>query len=96
MEPFDNLPNNPVEMLMTIFDSQADIAAFCFVSRAAVTHWKNDGRIPPWHIDSLSRYTSIPKWKLCPEHFEKPEETGESDGSTEFVDEGAGQDRPTA
>lgn len=66
-----NLPSNPVEKLLTVFDKQSDIAAFCFVTRAAVTHWKNDGKIPPWHIDALSRYTSIPKWELCPEYFKK-------------------------
>lgn len=69
-----NLPDNPVEKLLTIFNNQAEIAAFCFVSRAAVTHWKNEGKIPPWHIAALSRYTSIPDWVLCPSHFKKPED----------------------
>jgi len=74
-----NLPPDPVEKLLTVFDSQADIAAFCFVTRAAVTHWKNDGRIPPWHVVALSRYTSIPEWELCPAHFKKPEDYGVAD-----------------
>lgn len=69
-----NLPSNPVEKLLTVFNNQAEIAAFCFVTRAAVTLWKNDGRIPPWHINALSRYTSIPEWELCPQHFKKKEE----------------------
>jgi hypothetical protein len=67
------LPTNPVDKLLTVFDSQADIATFCFVTRAAVTHWRNDGKIPPWHADSLSRHTGLPKWEICPEHFKKEE-----------------------
>jgi hypothetical protein len=78
-----NLPDNPVEKLMTIFDYQSDIAAFCFVSRSTVTLWKNEGKIPPWHIAALSRYTSIPPWELCPQHFTKPEEEDVSDQTKE-------------
>jgi hypothetical protein len=66
---------NPVEKLLTVFDSQSDIAAFCFVDRSAVTHWKNAGKIPPWHIKALSAYTSIPEWELCPESFVRVVET---------------------
>lgn len=77
-----NLPSNPVEKLMTVFESQSDIATFCFVSRSTVTLWKNEGRIPPWHIQALSRYTSIPEWELCPTHFKKPESEDASNPTT--------------
>jgi hypothetical protein len=54
------LPRNPVEALMTVFDSQADIAAFCMVDKSTVTRWKEKGKIPPEYLTELSRYTSIP------------------------------------
>lgn len=53
------LTKNPVEHLLTVFDSQADIAAFCFVSRMAVSHWKKVGRIPVDHVQALARFTGI-------------------------------------
>lgn len=53
------LTKNPVDQLLTVFDSQADIAAFCFVSRMAVSHWKKVGRIPEDHVQALSKFTGI-------------------------------------
>jgi len=69
------LPQNPVEQLLTVFDSQADIAAFCLVSRMAVSHWKEAGRIPVDHIPELSRFTGIAPWSLAPDAFPCLEET---------------------
>jgi hypothetical protein len=63
------LPKNPVEKLLTVFESQADIAAFCYVHRSTVTYWRETGRIPHWHVRALSAHTSIPERELCPQHF---------------------------
>ena len=63
------LPANPVLKLLTVFESQTDIAAFCHVDRSAITYWKNKGVIPAWHVKALSAYTSIPEWELCPKSF---------------------------
>jgi hypothetical protein len=54
------LPRNPVEQLLTVFNNQTEIAAFCMVDRSTVTRWKYQGKIPPEYLTELSRYTSIP------------------------------------
>jgi hypothetical protein len=66
---------NPVDKLLSVFKNQSEIAAFCFVHRSAVTHWKKAGKIPAWHVRSLTEYTSIPEWELCPESFVRVVET---------------------
>lgn len=61
---------DPLDKVMQFFDNQSDLAAFCMVSRSAVTHWKKDGgRIPPWHVEALSAYTGLPKSEICPDRF---------------------------
>jgi hypothetical protein len=87
-ELYDQLPENPVEMLLISFGAQDEIAAFCSVTPQAVWNWKNRGSIPYVYIEDLSKKTGIPTWMLCPKHFKK----GESDGVFRSVDEGNGQD----
>jgi hypothetical protein len=88
-ELYDQLPDNPVEMLLISFGSQDDIATFCSVTPQAVWNWKSRGSIPRMYIEDLSKKTGIPTWMLCPKHFDK----GESDGVYGSADEYAGQDR---
>lgn len=73
-EVYDQLPSNPVEMLLVSFDSQEDIASFCSVSPQAVWNWKSRGSIPKQHIEALSRFSGIPTWMLCPKHFSSVEQ----------------------
>ncbi len=84
---YDQLPSNPVEMLLISFGSQGDIADFCSVSHQVVHNWKSRGAIPKWYVEDLCRHTGIPTWMLCPKHFNK----GESDVAGN-INEGAGQD----
>jgi hypothetical protein len=86
---YDQLPSNPVEMLLISFGSQSDIADFCSVSQQAVHNWKSRGAIPKWYVKDLCSYTGIPEWMLCPKHFNK----GESDVLDGNANEGTGQDR---
>lgn len=72
-EVFDQLPSNPVEMLLCSFASQDEISAFCAVTPQAVWNWKNRGSIPYIYVEDLSRASGIPTWMLCPKHFKKPE-----------------------
>ena len=41
-EVYDQLPDNPVEMLLIAFGSQESIAAFCAVTPQAVWNWNRD------------------------------------------------------
>jgi hypothetical protein len=72
-EVYDQLPDNPVEMLLIAFGSQESIAAFCAVTPQAVWNWKDRGVVPYVHVESLSNYSGVPTWMLCPKHFNKPE-----------------------
>jgi hypothetical protein len=72
-EMYNQLPTNPVEMLVISFGSQDDIAAYCSVSPQAVWNWKDRNSIPRAHVEDLSRFSGIPTWMLCPKHFNKPE-----------------------
>lgn len=72
-EVFDQLPSNPVEMLLCSFSSQDEIAAFCAVTPQAVWNWKNRDSIPYIYVEDLSKISGIPTWMLCPKHFKKPE-----------------------
>lgn len=92
-EIYEQLPGNPVDMLLVCFDRQEDIAAFCSVSPQAVWNWKDRNSIPYWHAEDLSRYSGVPAWMLCPKHFKQPQEKGEMDVRDEFSDEGVGSDR---
>lgn len=87
-ELYDQLPSNPVEMLLISFDSQDQIATFCAVTPQAVYNWKIRESIPAMYIPELSRYSGVPTWMLCPKHFKK----GESDGVVQSDNEGDGQD----
>lgn len=87
-ELYDQLPTNPVDMLLVSFPSQEDIAGYCAVSKQAVANWKSRWSIPYIYIDDLSRATGIPQWMLCPKHFEK----GEMDAVVYSVGEGRGED----
>lgn len=78
-EMYDQLPDNPVAMLLVSFDSQEDIAAFCTVTPQAVWNWKERNSIPKWHVEALSRFSGIPTWMLCPKHFSESDDKGESD-----------------
>lgn len=49
---YDQLPANPVEMLLICFDTQEEIAVFCAVTAQAVHNWKSRGNIPYWYVDS--------------------------------------------
>ncbi len=61
---------NPLDKVMQFFNSQSELAAFCMVSRSAISNWKNDGgKIPVWHVEALSRYTGLPKHEICPDRF---------------------------
>lgn len=90
-EVYDQLPENPVEMLLVTFDSQDDIAAFCSVSPQAVWNWKWREAIPHGHIPALSAYTGIPEWMLCPKHFERSNDKGERDVAVQSVGESGGE-----
>ena len=84
-------PENVVLRLLQYFKSQTEIADFCLVDRSAVTHWKYNNRIPPWHAAALSRKTGLDKQEICPHEF--GHEKGEIDVSDGISNEGAGQDR---
>ena len=86
-EIYHMLPSNPVDKLLLCFESQDEIATFCFVTPQAVWNWKNRDSIPKVYVEDLSRYTGIPPWLLCPKHFKK----GESDVSVQSFGEGRGQ-----
>jgi hypothetical protein len=88
-ELYDQLPSNPVEMLLISFGAQDAIAQFCSVTPQAVWNWKSRGTIPYVYIEDLSKKTGIPTWMLCPKHFNK----GESNGVYGNSDERAGQNR---
>lgn len=79
-ELYNQLPSNPVEKLLICFDSQDEIAAFCFVTPQAVWNWKERETIPKAHVEALSRYTGIPEWILCPKWFAKKGEMDAVDG----------------
>ena len=92
---------NVVEKVISFFDSQTEMAQFCFVSRAAVTHWKNANQIPVWHVEALSRYTGLPKYVIRPDIFKKEERevNGNSEPGVESLDqdrraEGSGGGQP--
>jgi hypothetical protein len=82
-EMYDQLPSNPVEMLVISFGSQEDIAAYCSVSPQAVWNWKDRNSIPRGYVKDLSRFSGIPTWMLCPKHFDK----GEMDGGIRTINE---------
>lgn len=63
-ELFDQLPSNPVDMLLISFRSQTEIADFCSVTPQAVNNWKRRGGIPLAYVEDLSKYTGIPTWML--------------------------------
>jgi len=87
---YDQLPSNPVEMLLISFPSQTEIGMFCGVTTQAVNNWKRREGIPPGYVEALSKYTGIPVWMLCPKHFHKEErkQDGDSVGGLEGVGEG--------
>lgn len=87
---YEQLPANPVDMLLVTFDSQGDIAAFCSVTDQAVSNWKSRISIPYWYAEDLSRHTGIPVWMLCPKHFQKGEDVADS---TEHGQQGDGEGR---
>lgn len=88
-EVYDQLPENPVAMLLVTFDSQDDIAAFCSVSPQAVWNWKWRESIPAGYVPALSAYTGIPEWMLCPKYFNK----GEMDVAVQPVSQSGGEGR---
>lgn len=63
-ELYDQLPSNPVDMLLVSFRSQTEIADFCAVTPQAVNNWKRRGGIPAVYVEDLSKYTGIPTWML--------------------------------
>lgn len=89
-EMYNQLPSNPVEMLLVTFDGQDEIAAFCSISPQAVWNWKWRDAIPKSYVEDLSKYTGIPTWMLCPKHFHKGESVADS---FEYGEQGDGEDR---
>lgn len=92
-ELFDQLPSNPVDMLLISFRSQTEIASFCSVTPQAVNNWKRRGGIPLIYIADLSAYTGIPDWMLCPKKLQKEER--KVDGDIGGGTEDAGKSRGT-
>lgn len=78
-ELYDQLPSNPVEMLLISFQSQTEVAVFCGVTPQAINNWKRRGAIPANYVEDLSRYTGIPSWMLCPKRFQKEERKSDGD-----------------
>lgn len=91
-ELYNQLPSNPVEMLLVSFRSQTEIAFFCGVTPQAVNNWKRREGIPPIYVEDLSRYTGIPAWLLCPKKFKKEERKVDGDigGGAEDAGKGGG------
>lgn len=92
-ELYDQLPSNPVDMLLVSFRSQTEIADFCDVTPQAVNNWKRREGIPPIYVENLSRYTGIPERMLYPKKFKKEER--KVDGDIGGGTEDAGKSRGT-